>query len=337
MDPLLTDILDQPRALSAALQGARASTALLRARELCRNARRILLSGMGASYFAAYPAYLRLLAMGAPVSWVEAGELLHQAPAALREGTVLVLISQSGRSAEVVRLLEARGGAAVVGVTNDTDSPLAGGCDVCLPLSAGPELAGVATKTLTCSLLLLDLLSAEGNGGPWPESVAAIEQALQTSGQWLPGLLSALGTTEHVWVLGRGPLLAAASVGGLMLKEAGGVHGEGLSAPQFRHGPLEMAGPGRSALVLVSPGRLGALDLDLAGEMAATGMGVAAVCPAGAPSEVPAGVHALRWSDCPPEPAAVIVAAQCLAHACALRQHREPGTFSRIGKVTTRE
>jgi glucosamine--fructose-6-phosphate aminotransferase (isomerizing) len=122
-----------------------------------------------------------------------------------------------------------------------------------------------------------------------------------------------------------------------MLKEAGGVHGEGLSAPQFRHGPLEMAGPGRSALVLVSPGALVRLDLDLAGEMAAAGMGVAALLAAGAPADVPPGVHAIRWPDCPVEPAALVVAAQCLAHACALRQGRVPGTFARIGKVTTRE
>jgi len=336
MDPLLTDILDQPRALRTALQASHGSPALAEAVALCRQARRVLLSGMGASFFSAYPAFLRMLSAGAAVTWIEAGELLHHAPSALVKDTVVVLVSQSGRSAEVLRLLETSGEARVIGVTNDPDSPLARGADVYLPLSAGPELAGVATKTFACSLLLLDLLSGGAAEG-WPGRIAGLEHTLASREQWLPGLTDALRITEHLWVLGRGPLVAAASVAGLMLKEAGGLHGEGCSVPQFRHGPLEMAGPGRSALLFVSPGELGPWDLELAGEMAAAGMAVVAVCAEGAPKDAAPGVHVLHWPWCPAEVACLIVPAQCLAHACALRRGVVPGTFARIGKVTTRE
>jgi glucosamine--fructose-6-phosphate aminotransferase (isomerizing) len=337
MDALWSDILDQPRALRAALAATRTAEGLPRARDLCRAAPRILLTGMGASYFATYPAFLRLLASGAPVARLEAGELLHQAPGALDQGTAVIAVSQSGRSAEVVRLLEARGRATIIGVTNDPTSPLATTAEVSIPLSVGPEGAGVATKTFTGSLLWLDLLLADGGGAGWPEAIDALEHVLRTSGQWLPGLRAALGMTEHVWFLGRGALLATACAAGLMFKEAAGLHGEGLSTPQFRHGPLELAGPGRSALVLVSPGPLGRLDLDLAGEMAAAGMGVAAIHAAGSPPDPVQGVHSLHWPSLPAQPAVLAAAVQCLAHAAALRLPREPGTFSRIGKVTTRE
>lgn len=330
-DPLLRDILDQPRALTAAL---RAHAAAGPAPRLLGEAERVLFSGMGASLFASYPAHLRLLARGTAAIWLEAGELLHGAPTALRPGTLLVLVSQSGRSAEVVRLLDSRGGARILGVTNDATSPLAQGADVYLPLMAGPEEAGVATKTLTCSLLVLDLLTG-GDPGRWPPVIASLQGMLAQRGGWLPELLAALRPVGPVWVLGRGPLLAAAAVGGLMLKEAAGVHGEGLSAPQFRHGPLELAGPGKSALVLVSPGPLGRHDLDLAGEMAEAGMGVVAVCPEGAPRGAPAAVYVLPWPSA--SPASVVLAIQCLAHELARRQGRVPGTFSRIGKVTTKE
>ena len=330
-DPLLRDILDQPRALTAAL-GAHAAAG--QAARLLGEAERVLWSGMGASLFASYPAHLRLLAGGTASIWLEAGELLHAAPTALRAGTLLVLVSQSGRSAEVVRLLERRGGARILGLTNDASSPLAQGADVHLPLMAGPEEAGVATKTLTCSLLVCDLLTG-GDPGDWPPVIASLQGMLARRATWLPELLAVLRPVGPVWLLGRGPLLAAAAVGGLMLKEAAGVHGEGLSAPQFRHGPLELAGPGKSALVLVSPGPLGRHDLDLAGEMAEAGMGVVAVCPEGAPTAAPASVHVLPWPSA--RPASVVLAIQCLAHELARRQGRVPGTFSRIGKVTTKE
>lgn len=300
----------------------------------CRAAGHILVSGMGASYYAAYPAFLRWLRNGARAGWIEAGELLHFAPEVLRGGTVLVLVSQSGRSAEVARLLDVKGQAIVIGVTNDPESPLGRRSDICLPLHAGPEMAGVATKTLTCSLLLLDLLAGAlpREGG---EAAEAIDVILSGRERWLPDLVEVLGDAQHVWVLGRGRALAAALAAGLMLKEAGAIHGEGLSIPQFRHGPLEAAEAGRSALMFVTPGELGAHDLELAGEMASAGMRVAAVYPGRPLASAPPGVHVLGWPS--GEPAALLVAAQLLARSYAQRRGVVPGTFVRVAKVTTRE
>lgn len=325
-DPLLADVLEQPRALRAALEAGVPAEALL------RPGGRLVLCGMGASYFATYPAFLRLLGAGASACRLEAGELLHFGGGALAPGSTLLVVSQSGRSAEVVRLLQARGGAAVVGVTNDPDSPLGRGADVLVPLRAGPERAGVATKTVACSLLVCDLLCG-APAAAWPPVIAAVEDLLERRGVWLPELLSALGGSEDVFVLGRGPGLAAAWAIALMLKEAGAVHAEGLSAPQFRHGPLESARPGRAGLVLVTPGEAGGFDLELAGEMAAAGMAVAAICPE--PRPVPPGVATLPWPSA--APAALLVAGQLLARAYALRRGVVPGTFRRVGKVTTRE
>lgn len=334
MDPLLQDVLDQPRALAALLEAGAGTADREAAMRACRAAEHILVSGMGASYYAAYPAFLRWLAGGSRVSWIEAGELLHFAPEALRAGTVLVLVSQSGRSAEVTRLLDAKGRATVIGVTNDPHSPLGRAADICLQMQAGPETAGVASKTLTCSLVLLDLLA----GAPLEVAAAAVggvASALDAREGWLPALAAALGDAQHIWVLGRGRALAAAMAAGLMLKEAGAVHGEGLSTPQFRHGPLEAAAEGRSALIFVTPGALAAHDLELAGEMAAAGMRVAALYPGEPPGMVPNGVRVLGWPS--GEPAALLVGPQLLAHRYAEKRGVVPGTFLRVAKVTTRE
>ena len=53
-------------------------------------------------------------------------------------------------------------------------------------------------------------------------------------------------------VLGRGPARAAAEMAALTLKEAVGMPAEALETAQFRHGPLELAGPNLAAVVIAT-------------------------------------------------------------------------------------
>src|SRR5206468_373605 len=92
----------------------------------------------------------------------------------------------------------------------------------------------------------------------------------------------ALGPTLAAWhggrpstiVLGRGPARAAAEMGALFLKEAAGIPAEGLETGQFRHGPLELAGPDLAAIVVATEPETGAIDLALAAELSRTGSSV---------------------------------------------------------------
>ena len=340
-DILLQDILDQPRALADTLSELRAAGAPAAAAALRRGAR-VVLTGMGASYFACYPAALRLWQAGIPAVWIEAGELLHHAPA-LCADSLLVLVTQSGGTAEIVHLIpRLPASAAVVAVTNTPDSPTGRAAGVVLALRAGRELAVCATKTYTSSLLALDLLADAliGEGGAparWTAAAEAANEALERRGEWFPDLEDLFAVPEHLWLLGRGPGLSAASCGALIIKESSRVHAEGMSVPQFRHGPLEGALPGRCALALFSPGPLGELDRALAREMAAAGMTVAAVADGTSPA--PAGVRQVNLPAVPPgcEPAIQALPAQLLGRAFARRQGRDPGRFTLIGKVTDRE
>ena len=92
---------------------------------------RILLTGMGASYYGLYPAWLHLAAAGLPAIWVDTAELVHHAPALVTGRTLLWISSQSGRSAEIVALLRqsaANPPAGLIAMTNDLSSPLAQAC-----------------------------------------------------------------------------------------------------------------------------------------------------------------------------------------------------------------
>ena len=72
------------------------------------------------------PPLSRLLKEGLTPVMVETGELIHYERGWLTSDTLVIAVSQSGRSVEIVRLLEcARGRSEIIGVTNTPDSPLA--------------------------------------------------------------------------------------------------------------------------------------------------------------------------------------------------------------------
>jgi glucosamine--fructose-6-phosphate aminotransferase (isomerizing) len=115
----------------------------------------IVLTGMGNSFHILTPLYLKLIELGFSVLLAETSELIHFMPRLLGNRTVLIVVSQSGRSGEIVRLLSMKGeGATILGVTNDPASPLAMESDVVALIQAGPE-ASVACKTTTASLAAL--------------------------------------------------------------------------------------------------------------------------------------------------------------------------------------
>ena len=151
------DILDQPRAIRdtiAVLAESEELNDFTKGLSATRY-QSIVLTGMGNSFHILTPLYLKLIELGFSVLMAETSELIHFMPRLLGNRTVLIVVSQSGRSGEIVRLLSMKGeGATILGVTNDPTSPLAMESDVVALIQAGPE-ASVACKTTTASLAAL--------------------------------------------------------------------------------------------------------------------------------------------------------------------------------------
>jgi glucosamine--fructose-6-phosphate aminotransferase (isomerizing) len=103
LNPYIEDILSQPAALRTALE--KHSFVMLEEIQLA-NFDRVIISGMGSSCFAAYPALIELAKQPVPVQLVNAAELLHSFHGVIGDRSLLWLNSQSGRSAELVHLLE---------------------------------------------------------------------------------------------------------------------------------------------------------------------------------------------------------------------------------------
>jgi glucosamine--fructose-6-phosphate aminotransferase (isomerizing) len=164
------------------------------------------------------------------------------------EDTLCLVVSQSGRSPDLLAAAEAAraAGALVVALVNDASSPLAEQADITAPLLAGPELSVAATKSYIAALSAIVQLVAHWSG----------ERALLTALAGLPDLLERawaldwsaalppLVTAQSLYVLGRGVGFGVAEEAALKLKETSGLHAEAFSAAEVRHGPMALVGPG---------------------------------------------------------------------------------------------
>src|SRR5699024_9267564 len=139
------------------------------------------------------------------------------------EGALYLVISQSGKSPDLVRNAEAAraAGAYVVALVNVEDSPLAAAADAVVPLRAGPETSVAATKSYLATLAAIVHLVAHWTGH------AALMNALQDAPEamrraltadWSP-MVDGLRDARDLFVLGRGFGFGAAQEMALKFKE----------------------------------------------------------------------------------------------------------------------
>jgi len=348
-DPFIAEISGQPDALRRAASGLRADAAVLHAIARSAAGRHLVFAGMGSSYDACYPAVTELAGAGIMTTMLDAAELLHFRTPILEHDALLVAVSQSGESAEVVRSVDrVRAGdtpPVVVAVTNGTENSLARAADHVLDTRAGVE-TGPSTMTFAGSLVsvagLGRVLAGAHPGtvidgiGPEAELAAAAIERLLADPMLADELTDWFGTPETAVILGRGPARAAAEMGALTVKEAVGIPIESLQTAQFRHGPLELMGPGLAAIVVATEPETLEIDLALAAELVRAGSRVLLV------AEDDREVSGARSIATGPMdralcPAVSIVPIQLLAWRLAARHGREPGSYYRASKVTTHE
>lgn len=349
-DPFLAEIVAQPDAIRAAAAAlAEQLPALESVERTAARARTIVFTGMGASYNACYPAVNDLARRGIPALMLNTAELLHFRMPILTSEAIVVIVSQSGESAEIVKLAERISETEhrpfSISVTNGLKNRLAGLTDIKLDMAAGAE-SGPSSKTFVASITQLACLARLIGGEPATQAVEVVRDAADEAAEIAEALLeNPVGRAQHlgqllggrdvVVILGRGPARAAAEMGALTLKESG-VMAESMESAAFRHGPLELAGPDMSAVILATEVETRTLDLGLARELVEAGAAVLVVTPDG---DAPKGAEAVAIGSIDRSLAAAvsIVPIQLLAWKLASDAGRVPGIYTRASKVTTRE
>ena len=339
LPPYIQDILAQPQALQATLEGLKETEPLSAFTRGLSNGKyqRVVLTGMGSSYHALYPLLLRLIDHGIYAQAMDTSELIYHASALIEPRTLLVAVSQSGESAEMIRLLDkARGKTEVIGLTNTPGSRLAREANATVFTNAGEETS-VSCKTYVTALAALawlgDQLSGEQASGEFP----ALDEAPGLMSHYLEGwqrhtgwLVEQLSGIRNLFLVGRGISLAAAGTGALIIKESARFPAEGMSSASFRHGPLEMVSAQVFVAAFAGMDEMIPLNMKLVEDIRSLGgrAGIIREGHADSPFDLPAGGR-------PVLPFLEILPAQMISLALAEIQGIEPGRFERISKVTT--
>ena len=193
---------------------------------------------------------------------------LYESPPNLSKALVIG-ISQSGQSEDINQVIsDARSqDALTLGITNDSNSPLAQTAKHHLPILAGEEISVAATKTYTAQLTAIALLVAELANKPTLQTELEklpyyVETTLKLS-QSIPGWVQRYRYMERFAAIGRGYNYSTAFEISLKIKELCYITGQEYSEADFRHGPIAVVQPGFPVLVIAPKGKPlpGVLDL----------------------------------------------------------------------------
>ena len=296
---------------------------------------------MGGSLWASAPLEYYLNGQGIPAVAIEAAELLHYRRRICEEAVVL-MVSRSGESVEIVKLLDALGGQTpIVGVTNEVDSTLARRAAACVQVQSLPDEI-VAIQSYTGTVLALTLLGAAVTG-----DLDAVAQQAEAALSHLPATIRASSVSTSEWdeffgsggpiyLLGRGPSYGSVMEGALLFHETAKAPAVGMAAASFRHGPVEVIDTSFRGILFAPEGKTHSLSLSLAREILRLGGRVRVIGPEGNLTE---GLPMIATPATPEmfAPLLEIVPVQFAAMQFARLKGLKVGAFRHSGQVTRDE
>jgi glucosamine--fructose-6-phosphate aminotransferase (isomerizing) len=333
---ILTQAPHDLRPVAAAVRAARPRFAVIAAR--------------GTSDHAAnYAQYLMEIHLGLPTGLAKPSITTIYGRTLRWKGGLLLAISQSGQSPDIVAVVEAAraGGALTIAITNHPDSPLGEAAEHVLPCRAGRERAVPATKTYVAQLVVAAALveaikpSSDLSHG-LAGLPATLRATLRDTERWLagedgttfgPAAVDAFARANRALVVSRGYNLATALELALKFKETCGLFAQAYSTADFAHGPVVLAQPRVPVLAIRPDGPMGGLvDETLQKTTARGGRPVVIGGPGAAgangalslPFELPEALT----------PIVYVVPGQLLVEAAARRRGISPDAPDGLGKVT---
>lgn len=331
------EIAEQPARWQDVLTTGGEQLRAVRARIRNTPPRLVLFVARGTSDHAAlYGNYLVQTALGVPAASASPSVVsLYGAAPDLRD-VLVVAVSQSGGSPDLVTFVEmARGrGATTLTLTNDAASPLAAISDEVIDIRAGLETAVAATKSYTGELLAIAALFGDDELTALLPTLPELgDRVLRTAGDAVEELAGRYRYADRIMTAARGYSSASAREAALKLVETSYVSAHGMSAADLLHGPVALldqsvpllcftsAGPDAPEMqdLVDLAGRRG-VDVDVIGDGTVTGRTL--------PPLLPRGVApALR-------PVLEILPAQLLAADVAVARGYDPDAPRGLSKVT---
>ena len=233
---------------------------------------RIVIIACGTSYHAGLIGKHMIEAMaGVPVDVEFASEYRYK-DRIVPDKTLIVVISQSGETADSLAALKAvkDKGLATLTICNVAKSSIVRETDSVLYTHAGPEIGVAATKTFTaqlCALALFSFYLMDIRGGNLNrEERNALLQDFQliphkmeeiiNDARAIENLAQKFITYDHFLYLGRWLSYPVAAEGALKLKEISYIHAEAYPGGEMKHGPIALIDDKMPTLVVVPKDRV---------------------------------------------------------------------------------
>ena len=193
-----------------------------------------------------------------PVEVDLASEFRYRDPI-LDEGSLVIVISQSGETADTLAALrESKAkGARVLGIVNVVGSSIAREADNVMYTWAGPEIAVATTKAYSAQLIALYLLAMKfayvrgklNDAGLADmledmKSLPAQVEMLLNNKERIQKFANRYLAAKDIFFIGRGIDYAISMEGSLKLKEISYIHSEAYAAGELKHGTISLVEEG---------------------------------------------------------------------------------------------
>ena len=256
---MLKEIMEQPAAVKAALAPRlhdgriRLDDFELSESEL-KNVNKIIITACGSAYYAGCSGRYALEKLCRIPVEVELASELRYADPMIDEHTLVLVISQSGETADTIAALkECRArGAKIIGIVNVVGSTIAKLADHTLYTWAGPEIAVATTKGYTTQLAVLYLLAlyiAERLGRIDGKDYSSLVKKLMLLPKllqetidmnYLIPMVASRYASQSLFFIGRNTDYAVALEGALKMKEISYLHAESYAAGELKHGTIAL-------------------------------------------------------------------------------------------------
>jgi glutamine---fructose-6-phosphate transaminase (isomerizing) len=332
----LKEISEQPTSITKA--GEASKRELEEIAILLKNSKNIYVTGSGTSYNAVLVAKHLFLKYGKikiePIISSEA----RFYPDYFDDQSVLIALSQSGESADVLQAakIASSRGSKVVSIVNSMTSSLACMSFHSVGLNCGPEIGVAATKSFTAQLAILyKIANSLSNGSLTPDfkQVSEYMDNILSDHNYIREIAKKIKNASDIYILGRGIHFPIASEAALKLKELTYIHAEGLPGGELKHGPLALM-DSDVYVIIINPNDSTYLDtLSSAHEIKARKAKVIGI------SDKNSDVYDY-WIKIPSinepfSPLLEIVPIQLLAYYCALEKQTDPDYPRNLAKSVT--
>ncbi len=332
----LKEIYEQHETILKA--GEKTEEEIEKAADHIKHAKNIYVTGSGTSYNSAliakqiFSKYAKIKAES-----IMSSELQF-APESIEENSIVIALSQSGESADVLDAVKIgkQANCKIIAIVNLMTSSLAREADIVIGMNCGPEIGVAATKSFTSQLVILYKIVQKLTDGKitinFEKFAESILKILENPVN-IQKIAKEIKNISDIYILGRGINYPIAKEAALKLKELTYIHAEGIPGGELKHGPLALMDSNVFAIIINPNDSTYSDTLTSAREIKARGAKIIGV------SDIESNVYDY-WIEMPKidqvlYPISEIIPIQFLSYYAALEKDTDPDYPRNLAKSVT--